>query len=102
MPNNEAINICYSWYFVAYYVTVHNRPVSDEAKRGEGDTVCVGECYWGFQTLTLSNTKTIHFDTLYMRPVSDEVERGGRGGGELETVCVGAGVLLRLSNPDPA
>ena len=85
MPNNEAINIYFSWYFVAYYVSIHNRPVSDEVKRGGGGSwrqfVLGPVCYWGFQTLTLSNTKTIHFDTLYMRPVSDEVERGGMGGG---------------------
>ena len=62
-----------------------------------GDTVCAGVCYWGFQTLTLSKTRTIHFDTLYMRPVSDEVQQGVGDGGH--SLC--RGVLLGLSKPDP-
>ena len=32
---------------------------------GGGDTVCVDVCYWGFHSLTLSNTKTIHFNSLF-------------------------------------
>lgn len=36
LPDSEAINICYSWYFVAYYINVHMRPVLDEVERGVG------------------------------------------------------------------
>ena len=43
LPDSEAINICYSWYFVAYYINVHMRPVLDEV----GGTQFVQGCATG-------------------------------------------------------
>lgn len=43
LPDSEAINICYSWYFVAYYINVHMRPVLDEV----GGTQFVQGCASG-------------------------------------------------------